>query len=240
MELPAIVKKYDLLLSRIERNPVARLSAGTSVPSDDQYEQRMKELTAARELLAQLPDRQTTERQRRMEKAQMLKDRLKILRQMIPFLSPSAARSLKAEMKQIASQLASLDAESGGGNGIAMPASAATAAETPGSGNKVGIAQNSAQPDAADQGDDGIQKKLKDSSVPVMSGDGVKRDDSNAQGRQLKESVEELKSLYRSVLAALKRKQQSVHASGQQSPLNPQLRAYAAMPDSTTGVAITV
>jgi hypothetical protein len=238
VELSAIVKEYNLPLTRSERDLVARLPAGMSALSGDQYEQRMKALAAARDVLKQLPDRQTTERQRRMEKAGMLKDRLKILRQTIPFLSPSAAKSLKSEMKQIASQLASLDAESGGGSGGAMPAPAATAAETAESGTEAGTAQNTTQQGVADRGGDGIQQKQHVSSERVLSVPGEKSGDGNGQDRQLKESVEELKSLYRAVLAALKRKQQA--GSGQQLPFTHHLRVYAAIPDSAATVAVNV
>ena len=177
---------------------------------------------------------------RLMEKAGMLKDRLKLLRQMIPYLSPSAAKSLRTEMKQIASQLASLDAESGGGNGFAMPASVATAAETPESGNNVGTAQHSAQSGVVNLGDSGNQQKQDGSSEPVLPGLGVESSGRTAQDRQLKESVEELKSLYKVVLAALKRKQQSGRGSGHQSVLGPHLRVYAAFPDSAATVTLTV
>lgn len=239
MELSAIVKEYNVPLTRSERNLVAQLPAGMSDLSGDEYEQRMKNLAAARDVLAQMPDRQTTERQRRMEKAGMLKDRLKILRQTIPFLSPSAAKSLKTEMKQIAAQLASLDAESGGGYGNAMPEPVVTSAEMPKPGNDAGTVQSSAQPDVADQGDDGSQQQ-DDSSERVLPGIGVKSGVGNAQDRQLKESVEELKNLYKLVLAALKRKQQSGRGSGQQSALSPHLRVYAAIPDSAATVAVNV
>ncbi len=89
MELSAIVKKYDLPLTRSERTLVAQLPTGTTAVSENRYEQQMKALAAARDVIAQLPDKHTLERQRTMEKAGMLKDRLKMLCRTVRTVSPS-------------------------------------------------------------------------------------------------------------------------------------------------------
>jgi hypothetical protein len=235
MELSAVAKEYGLLLTRAERSLVTQIPAGASAISDDLYGERMKALADARDVLDQMPDRQTTARQRRMEKAGMLKERLKVLRQMIPFLSPTAAKSLKAEMKQIAAQLASLEAGSGGGSGSAMPASAAATIEAPESGTDVEAAANTAQP--AEKGEGQKQNAPPDS---VLQGFGQKNGDSNSEDRQLKEAVEELKNLYKAVLAALKRKQQSGRDNGHLSASAPNLRGYTNIPDTTNRLTVKV
>lgn len=240
MELSAIIKANNLTLTRPESDLVARLSPGISAGAGDLYDQRMKALAAARDLLKQLPDRKTLERQRNMEKAAMLKDRLKMLRQMIPFMSPSAVKSLNAEMKQIAAQLASLAGESGGGSGGSMPATAAPAAEAPESASNAETAPGTAQVNETDQGNDGAREKQHASSGTAMQVDGVKGGVSNAEDRQLKETVEELKSLYNTVLAALKRKRQQGRVNGQLPGHAGHLRVYADMTGSADTVSVKV
>jgi hypothetical protein len=63
---------------------------------------------------------------------------------------------------------------------------------------------------------------------------------SAAKDRQLKETVEELKNLYKAVLAAVKRKQQSGRGSGHHSGQTSHLRVYAVIPDSASSVAVKV
>lgn len=228
MELIAIVKRHDLPLTRPEYNLVTRLDAGMSALSKDRYDRQMKALAAVRETLKQLPDKQTSERQRRMEKAAILKERLKMLRQMIPFISPSAAKSLKAEMKQIAAQIASLN-DGGGGSSGSMAATEATVAEAPVSGNDVPDTSDTAQPDAKDQGDGGTQQKQHAASDIGLQEQGLKNIGSTSEDRQLKETIEELKSMYKSVLAALKRRLPSKHGNSAISGLSPHLRIYSTL-----------
>jgi hypothetical protein len=169
MELSAIVKRSGLALSRSENRLVALLPGGASAESPERYEQKMKALAAARAVLEQLPDRQTIQRRSRMEKAAMLKERLKMLRQMIPLLSPSAAKSLKLEMKQIAAQLASLDAGSGGGGGSAIVTREAPAVEKSDSSPGAETAQLAAAPER-DKGDSGTLQERHASAPPAKSG----------------------------------------------------------------------
>lgn len=225
MELTAIVKEYNLPLTRSESNLVDRLPGATS----EQSEQRMKALAAARDVLKQLPDRQTSERSRRMEKAAMLKERLKMLKQMLPFLSPSAAKSLKSEMKQIAGQIASLSGGSGGGSGstiVTMDAPAAGTAK-PAQGAET---EQSAEPSPeTDQGDGKSQQERNASSNVELPGQEVKKDAvATEEERKLREAVAELKALFKTVLEVLRRKQKSggVLRGGSQ------LRAYVTLPDS--------
>lgn len=240
MELSAIVKEYNVPLTRSERNLVSQLDTGASATSEDRYKQQMKELASAREIAKQLPDRQTSERQSKMARAAMLKERLKMLRQMIPFLSPSAAKSLKAEMQQIAAQVASLGGGGSGGTGSVVAATAETpSAESSESGNKVESPQDTAaQSDGTPQGADEAQQEQPASSGGSAQGHTQKSSADTTDDRQLNETVEELKSLYKAVMAALKRKQQAGRGGGQQADLSPTLRAYAATPDSTESIAV--
>lgn len=237
MELSAIIREHNLLLTRPESDLVTRLSTGISAGSEELYDQRMKSLAAARDLLKRLPDRKTMVRQSNMEKAAILKERLKMLRQMIPFMSPSAVKSLNAEMKQIASQLASLSGESGGSGG-AMPEAAAPVSKTVQSGGNAETAPDPAQPDGTEQ-PSGVTRVQLASLVAAVQADGVKNRGGNAEDRQLKETVAELKSLFNAVLAAMKRKQQSGRGSGYR-PGHAQLRVYVDLPYSAGSVGVMV
>ncbi len=229
MELSAVVNKYDVPLTRTERSLVGQIPDGTSTVSDDRYDQQMKVLVAAREALKQLPDRKTMERQSKMDKAGMLKDRLKMLRQMIQFMSPGAVKSLIVEMKQISAQITSLTGENGGlqgGGNVGVMTESASGAETPPEMAQAASVDNLGSGDPHEQ--------------PVLSGtvqaDSIKSGSRNPEDRQLKETVEELKSLYKLVLAALKRKQQQSggHTSQQE------LRRYVDVPDNGGIVALKV
>lgn len=240
MELSAITKEYDVPLTRSERKLVSQLPTDMSISSEDRYRQQIKALADARAVVTQLPDKQASERQRRAEKAAILKERLKILRQMIPFLSPSAAKSLKSEMRQIAAQIASLSGGSGAGGGAAVPTAEADAA-TSESGGETAPKVDAVPSSGAEPVDNGTQQKEQAASDNTLQQPGVKNADDNSQDRQLKETVEELKAMYRAVLAALKRKQQQAVQVGEQhgghaSPLH----AYASMPESTNSVEIKV
>ncbi|NVN89823.1 MAG: hypothetical protein HXX11_04400 [Desulfuromonadales bacterium] len=241
MNLSTIVNEFNLPLTRPERNLVSRIDGGTSALPEDRYEKLFKELAAAREVSAQLPDRQTMERQNRMEKAGRLKERLKMLRQMIPFLSPSAAKALKAEMKQIAAQLASLESE-GGGTGsamISMEEASVTAQKT---GNPTGNELDAEQPRETEQGSEGAQQEQLTFPENALFGRAAKTGNSSLEDRQLRESIEELKKLYNTVLAALKRKLRldHDHDQGHLPQQAPRLQVYTAWPDITTSVAIKV
>lgn len=226
MELSAVVKEYNLPLTRGESNLVDHLSGGAS----EQVEQRMKALAEARDVLKQLPDRRTAERRSRLEKAAMLKERLKMLKQMLPFLSPSAAKSLKSEMKQIAGQIAALGA--GGGN-AAVPADMSVA-ERDGSAPDGAETVVAAKPSTEDDQGDSKNQDNSAASDAAVSGQGVKND--AEEERKLREAVEELKSLFKTVLEALKRKQKSGQVLRGDSPL----RAYVDLPDSSGSMAVNV
>jgi hypothetical protein len=229
MELSVIVKEYNVPLTRAESNLVGRLSG----PTSDVTEQRMKELATARDILKQLPDRQTSERNRRREKAAMLKERLKMLKQMLPFLSPSAAKSLKSEMKQIAGQIASLSGESGGSGGttVALDAPDAGTAKSA-QGAETASTAESSQGETQD-----ADKNQQDRDVLSGAGlsGGVKNNEvATAEERALKEAVAELTSLFKTVLEALKRKQQQADSS------RSSLRVYAEMPEKNRTVTFKV
>ena len=237
MELSAITQEYSLPLTRPESRLVDQLSPVISAGSEDLYRQRIKDLASARAALDRLPDRKTVERQGRMERAALLKARLKMLRQMIPFMTPSAAKSLNSEMKQIAAQLSSLTGESGGGGGNqgggAIHAVAVTAAQAREPASAAETAPDTAVMNVSGFDDGGTRQEEPDSSEHAVRVNGVK---SGAEEHQLKEAVEELGSLYRVVLAALKRKQRRRSGSGHFL----HIRAYADIPDRTGGLAVNV
>lgn len=233
MEMSVIVKEYNVPLTRAENNLVGHLSGAAS----DVTEQRMKALAAARDVLKQLPDRQSSERSRRMEKAAMLKERLKMLKQMLPFLSPSAAKSLKSEMKQIAGQIASLSGGSGGGGGSAIVTMDAPAAGTAKPAQGAETEQSAEPTPEADLGDGKSQQERNASSNVELPGQGVKKDAlATEEERKLRETVAELKALFKTVLEALKRKQKSGGALRGGSPF----RAYVTLPDSSGTVGMNV
>lgn len=236
MELSAVVKEYNLSLTRSESKLVDRMSGG--IP--EQTEQRLKALAEARDVLKQLPDRQTSERRSRMEKVAMLKERLKMLRQMLPFLSPSAAKSLKSEMKQIAGQIASLNAGSGGGGDSATVALDAPVSGTPESARG---AETERERGASSETDQSDVKKQQGRYAPfgdvLPEQEGKNDAGANAEERTLKEALAELKTLFNAVLQALKRRQQAGRAARNLTSASP-LRVYAAMPDSGGSVAINV
>ena len=234
MELSAITKESDVLLTRSERKLLSQLPAVTTALSGDRYKQQMKILADTRTVITQLPDRRGSERQRRMEKAAMLKERLKVLRQMMPFLSPSAAKSLKSEMKQISAQIASLDGGTGTGASAAMPTSETATAET---GSETEPTVDKAESSETDLKDLGSKKEQPASPDSTLQRFVPKSGDSNSEDRSLKETVEELKNLYKAVLAALKRKQQPGRGGEQFAEHVSPLRVYSAMPDSTGIVA---
>ena len=237
MELTAIVKEYNVPLTRTEESLLSRLGTDVSSRSQDRYEQQMKDLAAARTVVRQLPDRQTLERQSRLERAGILKERLKMLRQMIPFLSPSATKSVMAEMKQIAAQIASLGAGSGSvvvtATDMASPETAASAKD---SGGTRGNTQEAAQPAGTGQRSGGTTQQMS----PALSGKPPETgNDSAAEERRLKEAVEDVKTLFKSVLAALKRKRSGRDGNRPQQP-SPRLQVYAAMPEGAGRVAVKV
>lgn len=232
MELLAIVKDYNLSLSRSEKSLVDLLPGSTS----EQTEQRTKMLAEARDVLKQLPDRQTSERRSRMEKAAMLKERLKMLKQMLPFLSPSAAKSLKSEMKQIAGQIATLSGGSGGGGGSTNVTTGISVAGTVESAQRAETTQESEVSDGIDR-EEGSQQESTGLSGSGETGQDVRSDAGGAtEERQLKEAVAELKTLFKMVLEALKRKQKT----GGILRGDAALRAYVNLPDSGGNIAVNV
>lgn len=239
VELSDIVKEYGVPLTRSERGLVSRLDsvATLSTPLGERDRQRMKDLAAARETLRQLPDRDTMQRRDRMDKAARLKERLKLLRQSIPFLSPSAVKALKAEMRQIASQLASLGGSGGSGG---MPVMVDTpAVESDMSGNEAGNGPDSAPADEAHQPGDAARSELADTADDSTTEQAAKSAAAAGEERQLKEAVEELKGLFKAVLAELNRKQRSAR-DGKHSGVAPGLRVYAGMPVISSSLTFKV
>lgn len=240
MQLPIVVQQHAPLLAQPEHALPATVLAISSSVSQERYEEQMKALTEARELLKQLPDRKSSERRDRSEKAQMLKERLRMLKQMIPFMSPAAAKSLKMELKQIAAQLASLGAGTPGGSvDLSSPAVTVTAAgQAALPAVSYGAVSEAATADAApENGAQQQEEPDENRDQPNTGGDAAEKE----QDRQLRESLEELKQLYRSVRNMVQRKLQQAGDKGEPAPeLPPQLQAYLALPESGAVVTIKV
>ncbi|MEI6305607.1 MAG: hypothetical protein WCP33_02180 [Deltaproteobacteria bacterium] len=203
MELAIIAKDINLPLTRSERAMISLIGSGVASPaSEERSQQQLKEVAVARDALKRLPEPKAQERQQRMEKVGMLKERLKILKQIIPYLSPAAAKSLRYEMKQIALQLASLDGAYGSG----------TASET----TFTAMYEDDLPPDPSSNSDGTDDKaadtqKLSPSITDAVNAENVKIQGEDKESRQLNGAVQEVKQLYRSVREALKRKLRGEH-----------------------------
>ena len=225
MNLSAIAKESDLPMTRSESALTGAITTSISADDEERYRLKMRQLARTRKALKQMPDKQSMQRQQQADKAQMLKQRLTILRQSIPFLSPSAARALMAEMKQIAAQLRSLNIGSAGGT---ASVSAAVATEAPESSPSAAAAQT-----VPDSGQQQTGAKDTESSAPqsaTASGSPVTPVPQNATNSKLGQSndpVDELNQLYRTVLTALKRK--AGERSGSPKHVK-QLTAYLVIP----------
>lgn len=243
MELSAILTDYYPQLARAEQSLVSNLTGDVSSSAQERYEQQMKALSDARSILKQLPDRKTSDRQSKAEKATVLKERLKMLKQMLPFMSPSAVKSLKAELKQIASQLASL--QEGGGNaaiagGESIPAAPATLTGADTTGTPTDAGSEAGSDSATEQ----QSAAAAEGSTATTSADSYleqanKSKAESTEARAMRETIEELKQLYRSVRSMMQRKLQQGGDKGTPvADLPTQLQAYLALPDSTAGLAI--
>ncbi|MDD2272890.1 MAG: hypothetical protein PHP95_06310 [Desulfuromonadaceae bacterium] len=246
MELSSILKQYNVPFTKAERDLANVLKSADTSRTDEYYEQQMKRLADARATLKSFPDKKTSDRQNKTEKASMLKERLKMLKQMIPFMSPSALKNLKAELKQIASQLASLKAE--GGSSVTVSSDVATTTEP-----QVTVADAAVSEDApiragADSGSDPEEQEQStaDSSPQSNSFDtntqqAAKTKEVHDQDRALKETVEDLKRLYRTVRAMVQRKlHQAGDKGGPVADLPPQMQAYQVLPESGNALNIKI
>lgn len=241
MELSRIIQQFAPALSREERGLVTALPEASTAFAAERYKQQMKNLADAKSLLEQLPDKKSSERQDKSEKARMLKERLKMLKQMIPFMSPAAAKSLKVELKQIASQLASLGAEGGGTPGGLSTAAAVAVTDTAQAAAPAGSATEADDTNAGGNTPENGTAPEKTTAGPPEWSDRSGLAMEKGQDRQLQETLEELKQLYRSVRNMVQRKLQQAGDKGETAPeLPPQLQAYMALPESGAGVTLKV
>jgi hypothetical protein len=128
-------------LRALSANASASSAGSSTAPADNSLAERIKAWQEAR--VGQSASN-SSPRQAALEKAAILKRRLEMLKAMLLFASPEAAKSIASQLKGIAGELAALGKSLGGGGGgggatiatssIALPggetASAATAAET--------------------------------------------------------------------------------------------------------------
>lgn len=260
MELTALLKQYNLPLTGTERALVNGLKSNSSSRPDGYYEQQLKQLADAREALKRLPDKKTSDRQKKSEKIKMLKDRLKMLKQMIPFMSPSAAKSLKAELKQIAAQIASLKDDSGSGGAVfsgssdsaagatvASSDAAGTAAEADAAATEAGVvteaAEASSDTEDAENTDAG-EKTGEPKDTETANAANSYQEQANqskaesAADRAEKEELEKLKQLYQAVKNMLERKLQRPDDPATQAAL--QIQAYHAASEIISSSAVSI
>ena len=270
MELSSLFKQYNVPLSKSERQLISGLNSTSTSRSDEYYDQQIKRLADARETLKSLPDKKTSDRQSKAEKAKALKERLKMLKQMIPFMSAAAAKSLKAELKQIAAQISAL--KDGGGSGDPFSAGTTATAETQVAATDESASGEASTATVAAEGVESTQQteaasatsdeasvatvakeednskqqdtSVTDSSTTTTRSDADKEQAAktkaeNDQDRALKDSIEELKRLLKTVQSMLQRKlQQSDDKGGQQSDLSLQLQAYLVLPENGTALNV--
>ena len=260
MELIAMLKQYNLPLTSTERALVNGLKSGSSSRPDGYYEQQLKRLADAREALKRLPDKKSSDRQSKSEKAKMLKDRLKMLKQMFPFMSPAAAKSLKAERQQIAAQIASRKDDGGSGGAVFSSGSDSAAGATVASSDAAGTAAEadaaaievSVVTEAAEAGSDTEDAENtdagektgepKDTEAAGTADNYLQQANQSkaesAADRAEKEELEKLKQLYQTVKNMLERKLQRPDDPGTQAAL--QIQAYQAASEVISSSAVSV
>ncbi|BCS53819.1 hypothetical protein [Geobacter sp. SVR] len=247
MELSRIVQQYAPALNQSERGLVSALDDAPSSVAAERYEQQIKALADARTIIKQMPDKKSADRQNKAEKIRMLKERLKMLKQMIPFMSPAAAKSLKAELQQIAAQLSSLAADGSGGTGGTGELVTGVSGD---SGTMTAVAQTGAS-EAADAGEGAAVEDAPAGEDAAVDDDGQQPEETAGEtgngepartaggSRQMQEEMEELKRLYRSVRNMVQRKLQQAGDKGGPLPNGPPpLQAYAPLPEAGSTVRI--
>jgi len=249
MELMSLLNQYNVPLTKTERAFFKGIGSAGASRTDAYYEQQVKRLADTREALKQLPDKKTSDRQSKVEKIKMLKDRLRMLKQMIPFMSASSAKSLRAELKQIAAQIGALKDSSGGiggtealtgsntqvstdtaSSGKAEAAAAEATAEAaessdteqPGTGSDAGEAKNEA---SSDKGSNYLEQANQSKSE-------------SAADRADKEELEKLKQLFQSVKQMLERKLQKPNDPATQTAL--QMQAYQAAEEAIREAGVSI
>lgn len=256
MELMSLLNQYNVPLSKAERALFSGLNTSSSTRSDAYYDQQVKRLADARQALQRMPDKQSSDRQSKAEKIKMLKDRLKMLKQMIPFMSAAAAKSLKAELKQIAAQIGALK-EAGtssatpfGGTAITTASpdnstattsdSAAQAEATATEANAEVVTESSATAQQTATGEESNEAKDKPTGVTGTSylEQANQSKAESAAHRAEQEELERLHQLYQSVKNMLERKLQKPHDPATQAAL--QLQAYQEAAETMQGTAVSI
>ena len=224
MNLSAIAKESDLSLTRSESTLTGAITAPVSADDEERYRLKMRQLARARDALKQMPDKQSMQRQQQADKVQILKQRLTILRQSVPFLSPAAARALMAEMKQIAAQLRSLHIGSADGTTSASAGATEVPESPPGAAAAQTVQDSGQQQTGAKDTESSASQSAAVSDSPLAP---VPQNATNSKSGQSNDPVDELNQLYRTVLTALKRK--AGERSGSPKHVK-QLTAYLVIP----------
>ncbi len=253
MELMSLLNQYNVPLSKAERALFSGLNTSSSTRSDAYYDQQVKRLADARQALQRMPDKQSSDRQSKAEKIKMLKDRLKMLKQMIPFMSAAAAKSLKAELKQIAAQIGALK-EAGTSSATPFGGTAATTASPDNStatatdsatqveatateANPEVVTESSATAQQTATGEESNEAKDKANGTSYLEQANQSKAESAAH-RAEQEELERLHQLYQSVKNMLERKLQKPHDPATQAAL--QLQAYQDAAESMPSTAVSI
>jgi len=252
----SLLNQYNVPLSKAERALFSGLNTSGSTRSDAYYDQQVKRLADTRQALQRMPDKKTSDRQSTAEKIKMLKDRLKMLKQMIPFMSAAAAKSLKAELKQIAAQISSLK-EAGAGSASPFGGTATTTtspdnstATATDSTAQTEAAATETTPEAIPESSDPAQQtetgeesnEAKDKATGATGTSYLEQANQSkaesAANRAEQEELEKLHQLYQSVKNILERKLQKPHDPATQAAL--QLQAYQDAAETMQSTAVSI
>lgn len=237
MELTTVVQRNIISLTQSRQTMGTSVSAKSTTITDERYKQQMKALDDANAFLKQVPDKKSADRKDKTEKISMLRERLKMLKQMIPFMSPSAVKSLKSELRQIASQLSSLSNDGVGGDNIDV--------KIPTDSNKVEDSAKTDTPEETDKAKDTVARDAKTDEQTSAREKDKDKDSSDSdklakiasENQQIQEEMEELKRLYRLVRVMVQRKLQQANDKGEPLPNGPPaLKPYLPIPE--TGISL--
>lgn len=245
----SLLNQYNIPLTKAERAFFKGISSAGASRTDAYYEQHIKRLADTREALKQLPDKKTSDRQSKADKIKILKDRLKMLKQMIPFMSASSAKSLKAELKQIAAQIGALKDSSGGSGGteVLTVSNTQEPTATDSTGETEAVAAE-ATAEAAESSD--TEQPVTGSDADEAKGEAASDKGSNyleqanqsksesAADRADKEELEKLKQLFQSVKQMLERKLQKPNDPATQTAL--QMQAYQAAEEAIREAGVSI
>ena len=258
MQLAALLQSIGVPLNAPEAKLIGNLNQNLTKSAQERYEKQLKTIADQRTLIQQMPDQKSVDRQKRAEKAKMLKERLQMLKQMIPFMSASAAKSLKAELRQIAAEISAL-ANSGskgelttGNTGLTTIATATSAATESVDSASVQAEADSPEAVEASASEEDSTEPQSETDQKENSNENSDAEDAknkileqvannateNANNRKEKEDLEKLQQLLQSVKSLLERKLKQRNAPAHHASSHMQAYQEAAIMFSQTAVSI--